>query len=307
MSDNEHETELATQEQPVEQQPDIEAAPSETVSDDVDVKDDSPVTDKVLWRFNLGCAILHGVQGLLLLIASQTVDSIKDFKKDITIAYQDFDPATQGLVTVSRSVSNVEVGVMAAVFLLLSSVAHAICLVRFKAYIAEINQGINNVRWYEYAISSSVMMIAIAGLFGVFDLATIVLIFLCNASMNLFGLLMEKMNPPNRKKTDWSPFIYGCISGIAPWIAVALYFFGGFGYTESSDNIPGFVYGILISYFIFFQSFPVNMWLQYAKIWKFKDYRYGEAGYMILSLGSKTLLSWLVFGGTFQPNGDSSE
>lgn len=270
----------------------------------VDVKPGSRVTDKVLWRFNLGCAILHGVQGLLLLIASQTVDSIRDFKKDITLAYQDFDTETQSLKTVSRSVSNVEVGVMAAVFLLLSCVAHAICLIRFKGYIAEINRGINVVRWYEYALSSSVMMIAIAGLFGIYDLASIILIFLCNASMNLFGLLMERMNPPNRKTTTWEPFIYGCVAGAGPWIAVALYFFGGFGVTDSTDNIPGFVYGILISYFIFFQSFPCNMFLQYYKIGKWADYRYGEAGYMVLSLASKTLLSWLVFGGTFQPNGN---
>jgi len=270
--------------------------------DVVEIKTDSRITDKILWRFNLGCAILHGVQGLLLLIASQAVNSIRDFKKDITLAYQDFDEVTRSLTTVSRSVSNVQIGVMAAVFLLMSCVAHVICLVRFKAYIKEINQGINVVRWYEYALSSSVMMIAIAGLFGVFDLASIILIFLSNAAMNLFGLLMERMNPPNRKSTNWEPFIFACVPGAAPWIAVALYFFGSFGVNDTSANIPGFVYGILISYFIFFQSFPCNMFLQYARIGKWADYRYGEAGYMVLSLASKTLLSWLVFGGTAQPN-----
>lgn len=266
-------------------------------------KPTSNIKDKRLWRFNLACAILHGIQGVLLLAASQAVPSIKAFKKDITIAYQEFQPDTQGLATVSRSVSNVEIGAMAAVFLLMSSAAHAICLLRFKSYIAEINRGINVVRWYEYALSSSVMMIAIAGLFGCYDLASIVLIFLVNASMNLFGLLMERMNPPGTKNVNWEPFIFGCVSGIAPWIAVGLYFFGSPN-PESFESIPPFVYGILASYFVFFQSFPVNMWLQYAKIGIWKDYRVGEMGYMVLSLASKTLLAWLVFGGTFQPNGD---
>merc|ERR1712032_483986 len=252
----------------------------------------SGVTDRILWRFNLACAILHGVQGLLMLIASQVVDSIKDFKKDITLAYQDYDPINETLFTNSRSVSNVEIGVMAAVFLLMSCVAHIICLIRFKGYINEINNGINVVRWYEYALSSSVMMIAIAGLFGCYDLASIILIFLVNASMDLFGLLQERMNPPGTKKVNWEPFIFGCVAGIAPWITVALYFFGSPD-AEIFQEIPPFVYAILFSYFAFCQTFPVNMWLQYARIGRWRDYRWGEAGYMILSLVSKTLLAWL--------------
>jgi hypothetical protein len=35
--------------------------------------------------------------------------------------------------------------------------------------------------------------------------------------------------------------------------------------------------------------------------------RYGELTYIVLSLLSKSLLAWLVFGGTFQPNGDDDE
>merc|ERR1712032_107869 len=276
---------------------DIEEAPAAIdVEEQSESGDNKPTTstisDSRLWGFNLGCAILHGIQGVLLLATSQALPSIKAFKKDITIAYQEFDPATQGLITTSRSVSNVEIGVMAAVFLLMSSVAHAICLIRFKSYIKDINNGINVVRWYEYALSSSVMMIAIAGLFGCYDLATIILIFLVNASMNLFGLLQERMNPPGTKKVNWEPFIFGCVAGIAPWITVALYFFGSPD-AEIFQEIPPFVYAILFSYFVFFQTFPVNMWLQYARIGRWRDYRWGEAGYMILSLVSKTLLAWL--------------
>jgi hypothetical protein len=43
---------------------------------------------------------------------------------------------------------------------------------------------------------------------------------------------------------------------------------------------------------------------RYAKVGRWADYRYGELGYITLSLISKSLLGWLVFGGTFQPNGD---
>jgi len=103
--------------------------------------------------------------------------------------------------------------------------------------------------------------------------------------------------------TDWTAFVYGCVAGSAGWILMGLYFFGG----PDIANVPGFVIGILFSYVFFFNTFPVNMWLQYAKIGAWKDYRYGELWYMILSLASKSLLAWLVFGGTFQPNGKTDD
>jgi len=110
---------------------------------------------------------------------------------------------------------------------------------------------------------------------------------------------MEKMNPPSRATTDWSPFLIGCVAGLAPWIVILMYFLG----SGNFSSIPGFVYGILIAYLLFFNTFPINMALQYAQVGKWADYRYGEKAYIILSLLSKSLLAWFVFGGTFQPNG----
>ena len=144
------------------------------------------------------------------------------------------------------------------------------------------------------------MICAIAMLFGCYDLSTLILIGMINASMNFFGLLMEQMNPPNRSVSDtrWSPFWFGSIAGLGPWIVVLAYFFGGGNF----GRIPGFVYAILFGYFFFFLTFPINMALQYARVGRWKDYRFGELVYIILSLFSKSLLAWLVFGGTFQPN-----
>jgi len=258
------------------------------------------ISDDYLRRYNLYACVLHFIQGVLMLVASQAVPTIKSFSKQVTRAFLVFDPAKQALVPGSADVFTLEIGAMAAAFLLLSSIAHFIVLVNFKKYLRDINNEINVVRWYEYALSSSVMICAIATLFGCYDLGSLILIFILNAIMNIFGLIMEKMNPRDRLEVDWSPFWYGCIAGAGPWIVIALYFFGGGNF----DQIPGFVYGILGSYFFFFNTFPVNMYLQYARIGAWKDYRHGERWYILLSLLSKSLLAWLVFGGCFQPNGN---
>ena len=55
---------------------------------------------------------------------------------------------------------------------------------------------------------------------------------------------------------------------------------------DSKFCVPS--YGILFGYFLFFNTFPVNMVLQYAKIGAWKDYRVGEKTYIVLSLASKS-------------------
>lgn len=65
--------------------------------------------------------------------------------------------------------------------------------------------------------------------------------------------------------------------------------------------VPWFVWAILIAYFVAFNTFPINMILQYKKIGKWKEYIYGEKVYIILSLVAKSILAWLVLFGAMQP------
>jgi hypothetical protein len=94
-------------------------------------------------------------------------------------------------------------------------------------------------------------------------------------------------------------FIYGCIVGITPWIVLSLYFYGAVG--DFADNIPAFVYWILGSLFLFFNSFAINMLLQYKQVGPWKNYLFGESMYILLSLVAKSALAWQVFGGTLRP------
>ena len=87
------------------------------------------------------------------------------------------------------------------------------------------------------------------------------------------------------------------MAGIAPWIAILLYMFGNGNF----DMVPWFVWAIVGTYFVAFNTFPINMILQYKQIGKWKDYLYGERVYIILSLAAKSFLAWLVLFGAMQP------
>ena len=181
----------------------------------------------------------------------------------------------------------------------MSSLAHFLIAFPLRdRYTANLQKGMNPYRWYEYAVSSSVMIFLITFLLGIWDFWSLVMICVLNAMMIAFGYLMEVLNQYT-EKTNWSPFLLGCVSGFTPWVVLFGYFYSAIQAAET--NPPTFVYIIIAMYFILFNIFALNMLLQYKRVSKWKDYLYGERMYIILSLIAKTLLAWIVFAGIFAP------
>ncbi|MHA2029800.1 MAG: heliorhodopsin HeR, partial [Candidatus Kariarchaeaceae archaeon] len=182
--------------------------------------------------------------------------------------------------------------------LLLSSIAHfLIAGPLYDFYVKNLEKQFNPIRWIEYALSSSVMIVFIALLFGVWDFWSLFLIFMVNGLMNLFGYSMELQNQ-STEKVDWTNYIFGWIAGATPWIVITSYFIN---IQSVGGEVPWFVYWIFAVEVILFNCFAFNMFLQYKRVGPWKDYLYGERMYQILSLVAKTLLAWLVFAGVFQP------
>ena len=260
------------------------------------------ITYSKLRRFNLIMGGLHLLQGIaMLFLATTVIQKIGEFSPQITQNYLAFNPATSSLELESKVLFDLPFGILVASFLFISAAAHALISIPKKTnekYNADLEKGINQFRWFEYAISSSIMIVLISTLFGIYDIASLVLIFIVNATMNLFGLVMEQMNSgKNKNDIIWGPFIWGSIAGIAPWIAILLYMFGNGNF----DQVPWFVWAIVGTYFVAFNTFPVNMILQYKKVGKWENYIYGERIYIVLSLVAKSILAWLVLFGAMQP------
>lgn len=253
-----------------------------------------------LIKFNKIMGMLHFIQAILMLfLATNVISKIAEFKPNITQLYLEFNPVTESLQTAAPKVLfELPFGILVSAFLMISAIAHFIIVKNSKKYVEDLKNGINKYRWIEYAISSSIMIVLIATLFGVYDIASLILIFIVNATMNLFGLVMEQLNiGSNKDKVNWEPFIWGSIAGLAPWIVILIYMFGNGNF----NMVPWFVWAIVGTYFVTFNTFPINMVLQYKKIGKWKDYLYGERVYIILSLVAKTALAWLVLFGAMQP------
>ncbi|MDN4481184.1 heliorhodopsin HeR [Demequina muriae] len=190
---------------------------------------------------------------------------------------------------------DINIGYAVAGFLLLSAVFHFLVIspMFFPRYTAGLRENRNTFRWVEYSLSSSIMIVLILQLNGISEFTALAGLFTVNASMILFGWLQERYATPG--DGDLLPFIFGSMVGIVPWLIIAINLIGP-GNT-SDETVPGFVWGIIISLFVFFNTFAVVQWLQYRAKGKWANYLRGERAYIVLSLVAKTALAWQVFSG----------
>ena len=250
------------------------------------------ITFKGLRKFNFVMAGLHAAQGLAVLLLSTT------FTLPVTGTYLAFNTATKHLEPATKTLFNIHLAWLLVAFFFISAIAHlVVATVYNKRYNQNLTLGINKARWIEYSVSASIMMVAIGMLVGIYDAASLVMLFGLASVMNLMGLVMEIHNQTTTK-TNWLSYLVGCWAGLLPWLVVAFYMWLG---AHEGSSAPTFVYWIFVSIFVFFSSFAINMVLQYKKIGPWKNYLYGERVYILLSLVAKSLLAWQVFAGTLRP------
>lgn len=239
-----------------------------------------------LRRYNRFAGAFHAVQAIAILALSN------GFSLPIHVNFLQ-GPPIPGTTFQQIQLFSFPMGIGVAAFSILSALAHFyVSGPGFTKYIDGLRNKRNYFRWIEYALSSTVMILLIAMLNAVWDAVALLAIAGVNISMILFGWLQEKYEEPGTGSL--LPFWFGCIAGVIPWIAMIYLLFS----PGSTENAPGFVYGIVFSLFALFNCFAIVQWLQYKQIGKWSDYLAGEKSYITLSFVAKSLLAWQIFAGT---------
>jgi hypothetical protein len=245
--------------------------------------------DKTTERKLNNLRIWNIVVGLILAAQAAVMALLTNkFSLPVTATFMEGPP---GSAATLHHLFNIQTGWGVFTFMAISALALLIIVSPwvFPWYKRNLLQNKNYGRWIEYFFSSSIMIVLIAQITGISDIAALLAIFGINACMILFGAVQEKYEKPG--KPSWLPFWMGSFAGIIPWVAIAIYVAA----PGISVSPPGFVYGIIVSLFVFFNCFAINMVLQYKQVGRWRDYLFGEKVYIILSLTAKALLAWQVF------------
>lgn len=241
-----------------------------------------------LKKMNVSAGVLHLASLIAILLLSN------NFSLPVTATYMSGPPGTTFAEPVKLFSNNVSY--IIAAFFALSAFFHFLVSSKlfFAKYIDGLSHHRNIFRWVEYSLSSSLMIYVIAQLCGINDYAALLAIAGTNVSMILFGWLQERYVEPGTGQ--WLPFIFGCIAGAVPWLIVLIQLVSPGG--SSQTSAPDFVYGIVISLFVFFNCFALVQYKQYRAKGKWSDYVRGEKAYIILSFTAKSLLAWQIFAST---------
>jgi hypothetical protein len=254
--------------------------------------EDASVTESSLTRlrrWNLGLTVLHGAQVVAVLLLAN------GFAITVTSQFPAGPPGTTA--PAPEALFEVTVGYAIALFLALAALDHLLTATVMRSrYEADLRSGINRFRWIEYSVSATIMVVLIGFYNGITGITEVILVCGANVAMILFGWLQEVMNPPGRTRTTMLPFWFGCVAGAAPWVAIIVNLVGAS--SGDTNEVPGFVWGIVGSLFVFFMSFALNQWLQYRRTGRWADYVFGEKVYLVLSLVAKSALAWQIFGGS---------
>ncbi len=256
--------------------------------------------------FNAVMGVLHLVSGAAMLALST------DFTLPVSTFALGGPPGTPLEQGTLSGIAEVPLAWATASFLFLSAFFHLLLASPwgFPRYVAELERGRNRFRWVEYSLSSTLMIVLIALVTGITDLAALIGLGFANIAMILFGWLMEVGNnglmtgrdeaPARGSRAWWTPFWFGCVAGIGPWLAIGAYLWASIAVLDGQGP-PGFVWGIIISLFVLFNTFAINQWLQYRRVGRWRDYLFGERQYVILSLVAKSVLAWQVFANVLIP------
>jgi uncharacterized membrane protein YhdT len=256
------------------------AAPADTVS--LDPGDAS----RLRW-YNLVVGLIHLAQAILMLVLST------DFTLPVTRLIPVGPPGTAPELD---RWFDLPLGPAVAAFLFLAAIDHLLMAAPGVNgwYNRQIGSGRNYARWLEYSVSASLMVALIAMITSVTDAGALIAIFGANTAMILFGWIQEAFTRPGREGVSLLPYWFGVIAGAVPWIVIVMNLI--FSETVSdAGGPPTFVYGIIVSIFLFFNTFSVNMLLQYKQVGRWRSYVFGEKAYIVFSLLAKSALAWQVF------------
>lgn len=249
---------------------------------------------KRLQRWNILLALVLAGQALAITILGKTatLPITANLLNEDALASQ--AAGHRVLVAATRHLFDINMVVIVAVFLLISAVFHGLIATYAKSkYEQQVSHGVNKLRWIDYGLSASVMLVAVAMISGVYDLASLMMIFVLVVLLHVFGYFLEtqKSAAVEARRNSLKGLL---VAGGTVWLAIAIYVKAAVIY---GVGLPRYVYYIDGSIFVITLGLAFNTYKSFKRTGRWSDYLYGEQAYMLLSMIAKSALAWQIYAG----------
>ena len=220
-----------------------------------------------------------------------------DFRISLDLEYLSLNMVTDQLETATRTVTELPL-VWLLVFLLAvgAVVNFTLASVWFERYKLTLSFRRNRFRWLNYSFARGVLLVLIATLFGVSNIALLLMIFMTALVLGMFNVFVDSHY--SRLSKRLRKFSYGLtwLIILTPWMILAMYAVTNWLY--DSLSVPIFVYVVTASTLIYFLSYDFSFTRQRAGKGRWANYLYGEKVHLILSFVFRSAIVWQVFVGT---------
>jgi hypothetical protein len=191
-----------------------------------------------------------------------------------------------------------------------TAITHGYYALNTDTYSRMVDGGNNMLRWAEYSVTATIMLVAVAMISGVTQIDSLILIGAASLATMLLGQVVEAS--PGNKGVQ----VVASLSGWSLLVAAFVVIFKNFveavraaqSSSPSSPGPPSFVYVIVIGMFLLYGSFGgVQLVRNVVRTGTTAAYhRQTEAAYSVTSMVAKTLLVGSVLSGVIGAGGGSS-
>jgi hypothetical protein len=260
------------------------------------------VTTRMLRKFNIIAAVVLAIQAIALLVLSVA------YKVPIYIAHTTGDAlqaklrGTEVTAPALHELWRIDVAYLAAATLLITAVTYVLVATVWRTkYEAWLKKDMQPLRWVAAAVAGSLLLIVLALVVGVNDVANLKSIVMFTV-LAILGVAWLELQPSRRGKLDaagWVRLVIVVGAGVMPWLIIlgamlATNIFGSVG-------VPSYAWLMLATLVIGCTAYAANVCLARKKQGKWGNYLNAEAWCICLMLVIETVFIWELFAAVLHP------
>lgn len=254
---------------------------------------------------NYSSAVIQFSMSIFLLIwLIKELNRIETDTNDLTFPIGEYN----GQLGASEPMFNVPVYVIVIPLLLFTLITGGVHIFYARSgpgYQARVRRGINSMRWVEYSITATIMLLVVAMTSGVASFDALLLMTISTMCCMICGYISEQTAISKRKVSILSTIV-GWLLLVGVFSIIIRRFYSIVSQTSGNgeEGPPSWVWGIVIGMTLLFTSFGFIHLVHMRKQWSGKGASESfnkniESAYTITSMISKTLLVFLLASGLF--------